>query len=130
MVSLVWRSSFFRGPRSYALLRSLVEKLRIGMLGGGDVAKQLFEMGCHGGSGACRVVSFDRGQDNLVLRDHLRHPPPLRQGQPTVAIDVDFNLLDQCPDSGISGDFRDGAVKCLIRVMKGIPVPGNISLAL
>src|SRR5205814_9975499 len=113
MVSLVWRSSFFRGPRSYALLRSLVEKLRIGMLGGGDVAKQLFEMRCHGGSGACRVVSFDRGQDNLVLRDHLAIRPLRGRGRRRLRSTWAFACWDKLQVSGYSASFPDPPVNCL-----------------
>ncbi len=113
------------------ILRALqVKKLRIDASGGGDIAEQPFEMGLHGDPGAGRIVSLDRAQDHLVFPDRARDPPLLRQRQPAVAVDVDFYLLDQRPDPGMSGDLGDGGVKQFVGVMEGVAVVGGIGLAL
>ena len=65
-----------------------------------------------------------------MLRDHSRDPPLLRQRQPAIAIDVYLHLLDQRPNSRISGDLCDRGVKYFVRAMEGVTFPGSICLTL
>ena len=73
-----------------------------------------------------RIMGLDRGQDRFMLRDRARDPSLLRQRQPAIAIDVDFHLLDQRPDSRMSGDVGDGGVKHFVGVMEGVAIVGGI----
>src|SRR3979411_1575225 len=75
-------------------------------------------------------MSRDGAQNGLMLRDHARDPSLLRQRQPAIAIDVYLHLLDQRPNSGISGDFRNRRVKHFIRAMEGVTVFGCVCLTL
>ena len=58
------------------------------------------------------------------------HSAGLRQGQPAIAIDLDLDLLDELPDSGVAGDFRDGGVKQFVGLVEGFAVAGGSGLAL
>src|SRR5467141_3956361 len=70
-------------------------------------------------------MSRDGAQNGLMLRNHARDSSLLWQRQPAIAIDVYLHLLDQRPNSGISGDFRNRRVKHFIRAMEGVTVPGR-----
>ena len=99
-------------------------------MSGGDIGEKPFEMDFHRGPCACRIMSLDRVQDGLMLGDRPPDPSLLRQGQPAIAIDVHFYLLNERPNAGISGDFRDCRVKHFIRVMEGVAVFGSVRLTL
>src|ERR1700730_8952103 len=75
-------------------------------------------------------MSLDCTQNGLMLPDPPRDPPFLRQRQPAIAIDVYLDLLDQRPDSGISGDFRNRRVKHFVGAMEGVSGPGSVGFAL
>ena len=84
----------------------------------------------HRRSGTGAIMRLDRVQDLCMLGNHLRYAPRLRQGEATVAIDMDLDLLDQRPDSRISRDLGNGCVKSLIRLVKSLAVGRRIRLAL
>src|ERR1700730_13360533 len=108
----------------------LVEKVRIVDLSGGDVAEQTFEMAFHCDSCARGIMSLDCTQNGLMLHDHSRDSPFLRQRQQAIAIDVHLHLLDQRPNSRIAGDFRNSRVKHFIRAMEGVCIPSSVCFTL
>src|SRR6266516_7881694 len=99
------------------------------MLGSRDVLEKAFEMDFHRPPCTLCVMRLDRGQDSLVLDDHLCDPSALGQGQPAIAIDVDLHLLDILPDSGIACDIGDCSMKHFIGLMERIAVSGGAGLA-
>src|ERR1700733_16176756 len=87
-------------------------------------------MKAHRLGGARAVAGFDRRRDRRVLADSARHAALLRQGQPPVAIDMNFDLFDQRPNSAITRSLGDRAVKGLVRMMEGIAIAGSARFAL
>ena len=87
-------------------------------------------MNAHRHSGARAVAQFNCSRDRCVFADGARHAAFLRQCQAPVAIDVNFDLFDQRQNSAIARSLGDGAVKRLIRLMKGIAIAGSARFAL
>ncbi len=111
-------------------LKSLVEVLRIDVLSGGDIVEKAFEMAFHRLPRTLRIVRLDCGQDGFVLADHLYDSPVLGQRQQPIAVDVDFHLLDELPDSRIPGNVGDCGMKHFVGLMKGVAVSGGTCLTL
>ena len=95
-----------------------------------NVGQKPVEMNAHRLTGAHSVAALDCRGDCGVLADGARHPARLRQCQPSVAIDLNFDLLDQRPNPAMAGGLGDGAVKALVRLMEGCAIAGSHRFAL
>ncbi len=96
----------------------------------GMSAQKAVEMNAHRLSGARAVAGFDRRRDGGVFADGARHAALLRQCQPPVAIDMNFDLFDQRPNAAIARSLGDRAMKGLVRLMEGIAIAGSARFAL
>src|SRR4051812_28501033 len=114
----------------FRTLVSLVEVLRIYVLGRRDVLEQAFEVDFHRPPCGRGVMRFDRGEHGLVFDDHLGDPAKLGQGEPPIAVDMDLYLLDVFPDARIACDIGNGSMKSLVGLVKRIAVAGRAGLAL
>ena len=106
----------------------LVEELRIGVPGRGNVVEQAHQVLLHGDARRRRIMRLDRGKDRLVLTDHLAHAARHRQGQAAIAIDMDLDVQDQAPDAGITSNLGDGRMESFVGLVKssGVPATGSI----
>ena len=97
-----------------------------------NVCQKPIEMKPHRLSRAHAVAGFDRRRDGAVLGNRAGHAPRLRQGEASIAVDVNLDLLDQRPNSAIARGFGDRAMKGLVRLMEGVAVAetGGFALAL
>src|SRR5258708_31745555 len=84
----------------------------------------------HGDPCARRIMRLDRRQNALMLRDHLRHPPRLRQSKLAKAVDMNLDLLDQRPDAWVSRNIGDRRMKQLVGLVEGVAIAGRVRLAL
>ena len=109
---------------------SLVEVLRIAVLSGGDIVEKAFKMAFHSLPRTLRVVRLDCGQNRFMLADHLYDPPVLGQRQQPIAVDVNFHLLNELPDSRIPGNVGDCGMKHFVGLVKGGAVPGGTCFTL
>src|SRR5208282_860644 len=95
-----------------------------------NVRQKPIQMNAHLLSGAGAVAGFDCRRDGGVLADGPLHAALLRQCQPPVAIDMDFDLFDQRPNPAIAGGLGDGGMKGLVRLMEGVAIAGATRLTL
>ena len=73
---------------------------------------------------------FDRRRNGGVLADRARHSALLRQRQSPIAIDMNFDLFDEPPNTAITGGVGDGAVESLVRLMECVAVASSAGFAL
>src|SRR3954470_11388338 len=77
-----------------------------------------------------RIVGGDRLHDGGMFGYHPSHAAGFRQGQPPAAVDLHLDLLDDRPESGIPGNFRQQGMERLVGLVKALVISGSQHAAL
>src|SRR5881394_2599683 len=108
----------------------LDEILRIEIAHVGNAGAQPVEMLGHRACRAGWIARFDCLDDGRKLLEPPRHPSRDRQGEAAIAIHLDLYLLDQGPDAGVPGNFRNFRMEGLVGVVKAVAISRPLRAAL